>query len=624
MPKKKKKTKNLSPTQAIEDMAIKLVEDEKKNWENGQVYITEKVMFTPRDLIRQLRKNYWGVYDNPVDPLTGNDRIWPPLTESIIEGILKNIDLDTKDLNLRAKHADAVGLTTLSRSYVRNELELAGFGETLDMSERTMCIDGTFVWHTSENFGAEENESKVNIRIVDLLNCYIDPSARSIQEAKRFTERIPMFPADLESMATAEDWINTKDIKGSETLHKTDDQLASTEKTGPFQDVYESYGLYPKYLLTGADEDKDKEARLRVVVSGLETDDKRVHLIESYKGFKPWEEAWYSRVPNRWGGKGPAEKLNMLQWYMNMIINMRINRASVSQLGLFKIKKGSGITPQMLKGLASQGSVEVNSMEDIQEFALQGISGDSYKDEENIWQMAQRVTSAFEVAIGEDLPASTTATANVIQNRNAQSQFVLIKKATGMFLERWASRHLMPILQKRLKNGDIVRITGDADELREIDERVANNLVYEKLLEMTNAGEIVDEQDVERERQRAIEQLSSLGEDRWVEMLKDGDLTKYDVKFYVTNEEFDKGVVSKDLIAAINVAPEFREVLLKQVFDLVGIDSFQIDRVSRKLKSQANSGQVAQPLPAGNAQLPAGDQNPVEEAVTDTTNANVL
>ena len=51
--------------------AIALVEGEKQMWENATVFVTDKIAFNIRNLIRALRKNYWGIFDSPLDPVTG-------------------------------------------------------------------------------------------------------------------------------------------------------------------------------------------------------------------------------------------------------------------------------------------------------------------------------------------------------------------------------------------------------------------------------------------------------------------------------------------------------------------------------------------------------------------------
>lgn len=68
----------------LENQAIGLIRKEKTQWETATAYVTDKVAFQMRNLIRQLRKNYWGIFDNPIDPQSGREKIWMPLTESLV------------------------------------------------------------------------------------------------------------------------------------------------------------------------------------------------------------------------------------------------------------------------------------------------------------------------------------------------------------------------------------------------------------------------------------------------------------------------------------------------------------------------------------------------------------
>jgi hypothetical protein len=277
-------------------------------------------------------------------------------------------------------------------------------------------------------------------------------------------------------------------------------------------------------------------------------------------------------VSGRWYGKGIAEKVMMLQLWINTISNIRLNRQRVNQLGIFKIKKGSGITPQMLSRLASNGAITVNSIDDIEQFVMQDIPQSAYTEEQNILDIARQVTSAFEAVTGETLPASTGATQIATRNQNATSQFVLIKEGVGMFLQRWIMRHAMPILMKKVKPGDIIRITDDTDELRAWDECVVNKKLADEVDKMSKNGQYIDPAQVEVERQRLMMQLSRSGEHRFVIMEDTVDPTEYDVQVYITNEEIDKGVLTNNLLTALKLAPQYADQIMQQVFDIMGLD----------------------------------------------------
>ena len=296
----------------IEKEAISIVKEEVAAWEHGTSFVTEKIAFQMRDVIRTNRKNYYGIFDNPFDPITKRRKIWIPLTESIVESVVKNIDLDTKDVNLRAKPGGSIGMAEIARPLVTNALDIMKFGEDLDDGLRDLAIDGTFVWKTLDG----DNQYAVKRSTVDLLNCFIDPTARSIQDAYRFTERSFMTEQEVKQM---KGWVNTEGVVGTVNLNVNDASYNVSSnnvgRTTKQVDVWEMWGKIPKWLITDNKEDVE-EIDGRIVVSGLSSDKNNlVHLIQenktkdaSGKVIKPYEEAWYTRVPGRWHGRGIEKK----------------------------------------------------------------------------------------------------------------------------------------------------------------------------------------------------------------------------------------------------------------------------------------------------------------------------
>lgn len=601
----------------IEREALNIVREEKESWTESVAFVTEKVAFDVRNLIRLLRKNYWGVFNTPEDPITRRKKTWIPLTESLVETAVKNIDLDTKDINFRAKKRDAVGLTHLVRSVVKNNLDEIYFGETLDEMERNLAIDGTAVWKTLEKKD-KDGRTIMDIRYVDLLNCYIDPTSRSIQEAYRFTERALMNPEEVKAM---KGWINTEGLQGNTFLSRNDADLLSANalQSGNYVDVWELWGRIPKYLITGNEKDREEEVEGHIVVSGLEKQgDSRVHLIEeNKKAIKPYEEAWYTRVSGRWYGRGIAEKVMMLQSWMNIVVNIRITRSFVSQLGIFKIKRNRGVTPQMLSRLSANGAILVQDMDDIEQMVVQDASPASYKDEDTIQNWAERVTSAFEVVTGESLPATTSATATALQSRSAQSQFVLIREGVGMFIQRWLKRQALPIIMKHMKRDDVIRVTGELDDLRILDERIVMGRALKELRKKHEAGIIFDEAQAVQEIQRAVSKFQQDGMDRYVKLLKGIDFSRFDVQVFVTNEEIDKGVLAQNLLSALQFAPEFKDQIMEHLFDLMGV------RMRQPQLQAPQPQQGGQPQMTGE-QLPPSQEQPASRPISPSQNPRAL
>lgn len=552
----------------IDKEAIILVDGERQNWEDSVCWVTDKVGFKMRDLIRTVRKNYWGVFDSPTDSRTEREKIWVGLTMSTVEDIVKNIDLDAKDVNFKARYPEGEHVTEIVRGLAQEKMDKMMFGELLDADERVLAIDGTFVWKTWKQGKFLRRAS------VDLLNFYIDPQARSIQDALRVTERSISTPSAISKM---NGWKNTDVTSGSVSLNANDGSTGaamSQNKTVEEVDVWEMWGLMPEYLVTGKKADTSM-IEGHIVVSGLQSGALNVHLIErnntkDYNGkiVKPYEECRYAVVQGRWYGVGPAERLLALQEYLNTVVNIRINRSYVSQLGLFKIRKGQGITAQMLSRLPSNGAISVNQMDDIEQFQIAGPDATSYKDEEVIRSWAQRITQSFDVTAGETLPASATATSTAISNANAKTGFSMAKDAIGFFVERWIDKHALPIWAESISIGDVVRISGDA--LDEVIERVVANRSIQIMQEMEKDLFVPSQQAVEEANKQAADLLKKKGS-LFVELLQEIIAKNVETRVYMTNEKLDVPVTVQNLLTLLQVAPEYKDDTVKEIYDLLGL-----------------------------------------------------
>lgn len=554
--------------------AVGIVRGEKQRWEVATAFITDRVSFKMRQLIRICRKNYYGVFDTPIDQSTGMEKTWYPLTEINVEAVVKNIDLDQKDINFRAKNQNGYGITDITRAAVKDKLSSIYFGQKLDDFERNLAIDGTAVWKTYEESG------KLIVKPIDLLNIYIDPTSPSVQQAYRFTERTLLFPEEIMAMTG---WMNTANIDVDVPVGppRVDpywgNRSQSVNSNVKLIDVYELWGQIPLSLITGNPNDQTKEVQGRIVVSGIDSPGKeRVHLIERNtkvdsegNALKPYEECWFTRVPNRWYGRGVAEKLLSLQVYSNIVFNVRINRSRVSQLGLFKMKKGAGVTPQMLSRLPSNGVVVLNNLDDLEQMAVQEVGQSSYTDEQVINTISERLTGAFQVATGENLPSSTSATEAAMQASSVKSGFALIKDSIGGFLERWMDRHALPIIAKELTIGQLVRITSDEETFKELVDRVVLFKAQEALESSFKGGYLPSPQEMQMEMESAREKL--LKGDMFLKLVKDVIASELETQMYVTNEEMDVSVTVANLLQEAQIAPQYADQLVNMANDLMGL-----------------------------------------------------
>lgn len=573
----KKKTKL---QEEIENAAIAIVDRERTNWEEAVYFVTPNVGFRMRQLIRILRKNYWGVFDKPIDSQTGREKVWIGLAMSIAETWLKNIDLDQKDIGFIARNPNGYDITELTRLVVRDYLDRQYFGEVLDKDERQLCIDGTLVWKTWQE--GPDSKPVMKRRTVDLLNVYIDPGEEDIQSAYRFTERAILLPDQIMAMTG---WMNTSldDLTTSKNLSRNDGNRranSGTLMTGGYRDTWEMWGKIPRWLTTGdkKTEDAMEEIDGQIVVSGFEAGGPVCHLIKENKKadffgnvIKPYEEVRAAKVTNRWYGLGPIERILSLQEYLNTTVNIRINRGYVSQLGLFKIKKGKGITAQMLSRLPVNGAIQVSDMDDIQNLTVNEAGPTSYKDEEVIKYWAQQVSSAFPISTGEIMPASASATASSIASSSSKNAYTMFKENFGSFLERWVDRQALPIIAKTVDVGCIVRLSNDDEKFKSLVETIALNNVAEALEKsnmVPSEEELIAVLAAEEEKLRKKPQI-------FIKNLQKDIADGLDTKVHITNEDLDTGVTIQNLLQMMQLEQQDPAAMLetkKQIYDLMGLD----------------------------------------------------
>ena len=293
----------------------------------------------------------------------------------------------------------------------------------------------------------------------------------------------------------------------------------------------------------------------------------------------------------------------MIQGWLNMIVNIRKIRASVSQLGIFKLKKNGGVSPQNVSRMAANGFISVNNMDDLEQLVVQEASMSSYKDEETAVNWAKLVTSSFEAVTGESTPASKSATSLVIESKSSGSTFLMYKKAIGFFLTRVMNRHILPIMQEIITEGDIVRLSGSPEELAQYDDNVINCLAKNQIADVMDkakkAGKTVafDPAQVFAEIERAKQDYKRMGKDRLM-AVKKLDLTQYEVEIYVGDEAFDAEIMANNLTKILAVVPQYQDVVVKEVFDIMGLDSSKIpDRPMMPASPEAKA------LPDGNTNM---------------------
>jgi len=604
--------------------------------ENGTVFVTEKVSYMMKEVTKRARKNYLGVYDEPYDPVTGEEKYFPPLTETFCDGVIKSIDIDLNDIDIFSTNGANVGAAKILSTLVKQKLKEANFSETLNELIRHLVIDGHGTLKFMDEYDPRKKKRKMAITVVDNLNLVADQSADGINESFGSIERALLTQEEL--MVKKNVWMNVDEVIKNGTINSFQRYSWTgniVESPAPYYAVYDYWGQVEKKWVTCKEEDAGIWIEGHVVLSNLHSEgEKKVLLVEENKGgIRPYEDVALKRVIGRRQGRGVPEQLFGTQKYMNMLIEIRKKNAQILQNGLFKAKRGLGLTADsIISKLTTGGIITVNDQDDFTQMPIDDTRASSYQDEDRLLAWGERNTGMFDVRRGEALAASAPATTQLIQDRNSKDLFQLVQENLGLMLERFIENHVIPWIIDNVKDEEVVMITGDLKDLEEFDNAMAEYLVNKELIKFVEKNrqyprpeELVDA------KRKQKETLKRLGKRRYIELKKSMFAgAEVGVQVVVGNEAIDRATILQKLqeiltltVTAPGVLNIDAQGVIDTIFKMMNIPTDRIylsreiyqtpiDKLSTAMQKQATA------LPAQGMNKLTGSLAPQQNATLET------
>lgn len=572
--------------QEIQRQAVGTLTEFLNKHEEGSFQISRNKIMRMRFLLDTIRENYFGVFKKDKD-LIGQQKIFYPLTEALVWENVKNIDLDTKDINTKANNPGQYGTAVIVRNMVRDWMEKNQFGEQINDDLMYFALDGHIVKKKVYDTCEQNKKKALKTERIDLRNIFRDMTGGSLQ-TEDFIERSIQDVSYLKETNKGK-WINLDKLKGGSKVPDIHNEDKLEESVSPEIDLYEAYMKIPKSWITGKMADSETWINGKIIASGLVSGSALIHRIEEWNKVRPYEEAKFEEAPGRWLGRGIGEKAIYLQLYLNTIYNVRRNNNLALMNQLFQFREGSGITPEKMAQLFAGGAIGVQQVGDIARIDTRNINfTESINEEQNVVQMANRIASSQEASTGEALPASTPATNAIIQSRAVKTSFQLRQERFGLFLSILFKRQLLPDFYKIYTKDEALRLIGE-EETSKLKRKLTK--YYTDLAISQNGQRITPQQKdaIEAEVKRQIEERDEL----WtgIDDLKDAD--KVDVSFYITDETFDKSTVLQNLQQILVSYRQFSQdpnaqIILRNIFDILGLDGETL------ISSMSQQGQMAQ------------------------------
>lgn len=158
----------------------------------------------------------------------------------------------------------------------------------------------------------------------------------------------------------------------------------------------------------------------------------------------------------------------------------------------------------------------------------------------------------------------------------------MFKENTGLFLERWLERQVLPIEAKHLKVGDIVRMKGDDARFKEVADRIIGYHAQEIYDKMYAQGQYPDPIALENAINSAEQDILRRPE-LFLETSRKLIANAVDPEVIITNEELDVPVTVQNLMALLPAVPEYKESIIPQIFDLLGLERPRLQKQSPQI-----------------------------------------
>lgn len=593
-------------------------------YQNGNVKITEDISYSIYDVLKMNRRLYHAVFKDPNEP-SGFKKLFIRVGYIVFDTLYRNTDIDTKDVNLKNTNNRAIPVVGMLAGAVRSHLIQTGFGEFINEVRQVGLSDGSCL------------VKYVNGKLeqVDLLNVVKEPYLNDLQEgsvAERMfwtwddillmkEEIAPETWGLLEQLHESKEAKNDSTYIGYEFWTRGMFKNGKEEKWGKGCIKYLDFGEFTPSI-TGVTtnsinwEPQQELYRFRTPYKRKrqsELEKKRLGEWEEIYPYRQWDAI---KVRGRAIGFGPFELTAGLQEYTNELYNTNRKAQQLANRGIMVHKKGinsNSLTQEFIASLDVGGVISLDNDEDITRLNVTAFTADVITSADKLFELARMITGTTAIGTGEGLPASTPATIGAINAKTAQTTYDVVIESLSLFISGIFNDFYLTEILKELTEREMVDVTGDPAELKELDAFLVDNFVYneaERYKEQT--GMYPDEEQVDGERQRLREQLGQMKGTRWTS-LRDLVIDKlgFIATVVVNNEAYDKNVTVQN-IQAMLADPNLtlsRRKLEAEKLSLMGIDAKQFEKSPDEIKQEQASlaammvaragGNPAKPVPAG-------------------------
>jgi hypothetical protein len=578
----------------------KIIETYEKDFLDKSIDIVDGYSFNQLKTVKANQRGYAGIFESGNTDEFGY-KYYYNMGKPRVKNAAKNVDIDTKDINIRATSPDNSYKAWIMRRDIKRWMRERNLGVIFnDMAVLTPKY-GTFVL---KKVGGKEIVRKVNLK-----NLKNDQTCEKLEYSGWVIEDHYYTPAELKAEIELRGWDKEKvemAIKSFQINRKEnyDDNIDASEPQGNAQYIHvkEFYGSVPKSCYEEGGEENEYGLYNFILISPEHKADTSVGeaekqgLILYKKEIKSiadvYKEVHFDREEGRWLGVGIIEDLRDAQIMKNEQINQMMLAIKLANLILFQTGDET-ISRNILTDLVNGDIIKVKSELKRISTENQGLNTDTLLSQE-IQKIADSLSNSFEVTTGESLPSGTPFSLGNLIDKNANKLFDFILENMGMFVQDVFESWVIPELEKDLSIKHLLEIT-DEKEMKWIMERVKKTNTWNAVAkyikssgQMPTMGEVQIAEQVLAERMADPESLA-------LDLPEDFYNFEKAVEVNVTDERHNKGqelTTLGSIMQVLGTNPGMLEnPVFKQILDISGFSEIDVKGVE-----QAQQQSTKQPV----------------------------
>lgn len=573
------------------------------------VTIVDGYKFNQLETIKDNQRQYAGIFKNGNEDEFGYKYYFKE-GKPRVKNAAKNIDIDTKDANIKASLPKNYYKAWIMRRDIRFWMKKRKLGKVFNSMAMMTPKYGHFV--------LKKVEGKEIIREVPLKNIKNDATAKSIKDSWVIEDHF-YTPWELQKEVELRGWDQDQVDKAIKSFLKTGkenyvDNYSETDTRGSAQYIHvkEFVGDVPenqfnessKDISEKGDENKFVFSRWVVIsAEGASEEGKEdgLKLSEPKKlTSHPYKDVKYDEEEGRWLGVGIIEDLKDTQIMKNEQVNLMMLGLRLSNLILLQCQDETiarNIMQDVINGDILKAKSAISRI-DTRNYG----SADSNIISQEIDRLANFLANTPEVTTGDNLPSGTPFSLGALMDRNVNKLFDFIRENMGLFLEEVFEDWIIPDLEKDLNKKHILEFT-DKDEMEWIAKRFQSAKLLSKIGQFILArgrkptnGEVLMATEVLKIRMEGKEELFLDIPDDFYDFEKS-------VVVDFTGESENKSVTLQSMASImemVNGNPGLLESpAMKKIMDIAGYSAvdFSTPQVAPNEVNQIN--QVAQLTPAG-------------------------